>query len=136
MEESFAYQRSKDLTCGICLDVIMDKESRKGRRFGILENCLHVYCIECIRTWRNSSFDKKNKRGCPQCRIKSDFVIPSEYFYDEKEDKVKLINEYKDALRYFDLNFICSDKHFLIVLIYLQQATLQVFQARTRKMPL
>lgn len=100
MEESFAYQRSKDLTCGICLDVIMDKESRKSRRFGILENCLHVYCIECIRTWRNSNFDKKNKRGCPQCRIKSDFVIPSEYFYDEKEEKVKLINEYKDALRY------------------------------------
>ncbi|KAJ6221554.1 hypothetical protein RDWZM_000099 [Blomia tropicalis] len=98
MEESFAYQRSKDLTCGICLDVIMDKESRKGRRFGILENCLHVYCIECIRTWRNSNFDKKNKRGCPQCRIKSDFIIPSEYFYDEKADKVKLINEYKDAL--------------------------------------
>lgn len=98
MEESFAYQRSKDLTCGICLDVIMDKDSRKDRRFGILENCLHVYCIECIRTWRNSNFDKKNKRGCPQCRIKSHFIIPSEYFYDEKEDKVKLINEYKDAL--------------------------------------
>ena len=99
MEESFAYQRSKDLTCGICLDVVMDKESRKSSRFGILENCLHVYCIECIRTWRNSNFDKKNKRGCPQCRIKSDFVIPSEYFYEDKEEKVKLINEYKDALR-------------------------------------
>lgn len=106
MEESFAYQRSKDLACGICLDVVMEKETRKVARFGILENCLHVYCIECIRTWRNSNFDKKNKRGCPQCRIKSDFIIPSVYFYDDKEEKAKLINEYKEALRYLLLILI------------------------------
>ena len=99
MEVSFAFQRSKDLTCGICLEVVLEKESRKSSRFGILENCTHVYCIDCIRTWRNSKFEKQNKRGCPQCRIKSDFVIPSEYFYDDKTDKERLTNEYKNALR-------------------------------------
>lgn len=97
MELSFAYQRSKELVCGICLDVVLDKE--KNRRFGILENCSHVFCIECIRTWRNSSFDEKNKRGCPQCRVKSDYIIPSDYFYDENSDKDKLIAKYKNALR-------------------------------------
>src|SRR5690606_30366430 len=87
MEESFAYQRSKDLVCEICLYVVMDKESRKNSRFGILENCSHVYCIECIRTWRKSKFGKDTKRECPYCRIKSNIVIPSDYFYEDAEEK-------------------------------------------------
>ncbi|KAH7636840.1 putative E3 ubiquitin-protein ligase makorin-1 [Dermatophagoides farinae] len=99
MELSFAYARSKELTCAICLDVVVEKEPRAQRRFGILENCSHVYCIECIRKWRNAQdMDKKNKRNCPQCRVKSDFIIPSQYFYDDQTQKAKLIEDYKKAL--------------------------------------
>lgn len=97
MQESFAIQRSADLACGICLDVVVEKE--KNSRFGLLENCSHVFCIECIRTWRQSAFEKKNKRSCPQCRVKSDFVIPSDYFYDESQEKKTIIDSYKKALR-------------------------------------
>lgn len=101
MELSFAYARSKELTCAICLDVVVEKEPRAQRRFGILENCSHVYCIECIRKWRNAQdMDKKNKRNCPQCRVKSDFIIPSQYFYDDQTQKAKLIEDYKKALGY------------------------------------
>lgn len=99
MELSFAFQRSKDLTCAICLEVIVEKEPRSARRFGILENCTHIYCIDCIRRWRGSlEADKKNKRRCPQCRVQSDYVIPSQYFYQEKEEKQNLIEQYKKAL--------------------------------------
>ncbi|OTF82154.1 E3 ubiquitin-protein ligase makorin-1-like protein, partial [Euroglyphus maynei] len=99
MELSFAYARSKELTCGICLDVVVEKEPRAHRRFGILENCAHVYCIECIRKWRNAEdMDKRNKRNCPQCRVNSDFIIPSQYFYDDRAQKAKLIEDYKKAL--------------------------------------
>ena len=30
------------------------------KRFGILENCDHIFCLECIRKWRASSnYDNK-----------------------------------------------------------------------------
>lgn len=103
MELAFAYQRSQDLVCGICFEIVIEKEPKHSSRFGILENCNHIYCVDCIRAWRNSNSSetsKSNKRVCPMCRIKSDFIIPSEYFYDDKEEeKQKLITRYKDALR-------------------------------------
>lgn len=62
MEHSFAIQRSKDKICGICLEVILEKPSRE-QRFGILPNCNHIFCLECIRTWRQAkNFENKIKR--------------------------------------------------------------------------
>ena len=37
-------------------------------------------------------------RACPECRMKSDFVTPSKYWVDTKEEKEKLIRGYKKAL--------------------------------------
>lgn len=60
MEEAFAAQRSAEKSCGICMDVIWDKEKTSDQRFGILENCDHVFCLPCIRKWRSSkSYDNK-----------------------------------------------------------------------------
>lgn len=46
-------------------------------------------------------FNKKktNFSACPECRIESHYVCPSLYWVDTKEEKEKLINEYKEALR-------------------------------------
>ena len=44
-------------------------------------------------------------RSCPECRVKSDFVTPSKYWVDEKEDKLKLIESYKKAMRW---DIICN----------------------------
>uniref|UniRef100_A0A182IXJ0 RING-type E3 ubiquitin transferase n=1 Tax=Anopheles atroparvus TaxID=41427 RepID=A0A182IXJ0_ANOAO len=97
MEHSFAVQRSFDKTCGICLEVILEKRARE-RRFGILPNCKHIFCLSCIRTWRNSNnFENKIKRGCPTCRIASDFVCPSYVWIESDEEKKKLIDDYKLA---------------------------------------
>lgn len=46
-------------------------------------------------------------RACPECRVTSDFVCPSLFWVDTKEDKNKLIDDYKQALstkdcKYFD----------------------------------
>lgn len=54
MEESFAVDRSKDKVCGICMEVVWEKEPETARRFGILSNCCHVYCLDCIRKWRGA----------------------------------------------------------------------------------
>ncbi|CAN8025879.1 unnamed protein product [Ixodes persulcatus] len=107
MELSFAVQRSTGKACGICMDIVLDKEPPSERRFGILEKCNHIFCLNCIRKWRGSKqFDSKTVRSCPECRTPSDFVTPSSFWVDMGSEKDKLISDYKKALsakpcRYF-----------------------------------
>lgn len=105
MELSFAIQRSKDKSCGVCFEVIMEKTSGE-QRFGILSNCNHCFCLSCIRKWRQAKqFDNKIIRACPECRVTSDFVCPSMYWVDTKEEKEKLIMDYKSALSIKDCKY-------------------------------
>lgn len=53
---------------------------------------LEVYIIE-------------NYRACPECRVTSDFVCPSMYWVDTKEEKEKLIDNYKEALSKKDCKY-------------------------------
>lgn len=63
--------------------------------------------MDCIRKWRQEKqFDNKIIRSCPECRVQSDFVCPSRYWCETKEEKEQLITDYKKALRY------CSFLHF------------------------
>ncbi|XP_052900394.1 probable E3 ubiquitin-protein ligase makorin-1 [Anopheles moucheti] len=97
MEHAFAVQRSRDKTCGICLEVVLEKRARE-QRFGILPNCKHTFCLVCIRTWRKATnFANKIKRSCPTCRIPSDFVCPSFVWVECGEEKERLIKNYKQA---------------------------------------
>uniref|UniRef100_A0A4W5JDK2 RING-type domain-containing protein n=1 Tax=Hucho hucho TaxID=62062 RepID=A0A4W5JDK2_9TELE len=60
MELSFAIQRSKDMQCGVCMEVVFEKANPSERRFGILSNCCHCYCLKCIRKWRSAkTFESK-----------------------------------------------------------------------------
>lgn len=118
MEHSFAVARSKDKTCGICFEVITEKAQRGEHRFGILPNCNHIFCLPCIRKWRQAkNFDSTIVRACPECRIESHYVCPSLYWVDTKEEKDKLLGEYKEALRqqhckYFNKVFLfANSKH-------------------------
>lgn len=99
MEISFAIQRSKDKACGICMDTVLEKDPPSERRFGLLEKCSHTFCLGCIRKWRQTKqFDNRTIRACPECRISSDFVIPSRYWVDDADEKEALITNYKKAL--------------------------------------
>lgn len=99
MEEAFAVQRSSEKPCGICMEVVWDKEDAGDTRFGILENCNHVFCLPCIRKWRASkSYENKIVKACPECRVKSDFVTPSKFWFEDEESKKKIIQEYKQKL--------------------------------------
>ncbi|CAG2115752.1 unnamed protein product [Medioppia subpectinata] len=99
MELSFAVQRSLDKACGICMDIVFEKEPATERRFGILQSCSHIFCLSCIRKWRQTKqFENRTIRACPECRVPSDFVIPSKYWYDDRSEKDSLIESYKQAL--------------------------------------
>ncbi|XP_054569160.1 probable E3 ubiquitin-protein ligase makorin-3 [Eptesicus fuscus] len=100
MELSFAVQRSADKVCGICMEVVYDKANEGDRRFGILSNCNHTYCLRCIRTWRTArEFRSRVIKSCPQCRVSSRLVIPSEFWVEEPAAKQELIRQYKEAMR-------------------------------------
>eukprot|EP00731_Ephydatia_muelleri_P024645 Em0016g916a len=99
MEESFQIKESQEKTCGICLEVVVGKLSKSERRFGILSHCDHCFCLECIRKWRGSTHANKTIRACPLCRVVSHFVVPSEVWIDDPEQKLKLINAYQFNLR-------------------------------------
>nr|KAF6399364.1 makorin ring finger protein 3 [Molossus molossus] len=109
MELSFAVQRSMEKVCGICMEVVCEKANLSDRRFGILSNCNHSYCLKCIRTWRTArEFRNRVIKSCPQCRVSSRVVIPSEYWVEDNEEKQKLIQQYQEAMktktcRYFAL---------------------------------
>jgi E3 ubiquitin-protein ligase makorin len=105
MEIAFSIQRSKEKTCGICFDIVWEKDGRE-QRFGILPNCNHCFCLECIRTWRQAKqFDNKIIRACPECRTCSDFVCPSSFWVDNPEEKQQLITKYKSALSEKDCKY-------------------------------
>jgi len=51
---SFAVAHSQDKTCGVCMENVLEKCPPTERRFGILSNCNHVFCLSCIRKWRSA----------------------------------------------------------------------------------
>lgn len=53
----------------------------------------------CICDERVTIFESRFfSSSCPECRITSNYVVPSLYWVDTKEEKEKLLNEYKQAL--------------------------------------
>ena len=50
------------LTCGICLESVPSS----GRKFGLLSNCDHVFCFDCLMNWRKEgSTEAEDRRVCP-----------------------------------------------------------------------
>ncbi|XP_054022559.1 E3 ubiquitin-protein ligase makorin-2 [Dryobates pubescens] len=99
MEKAFAFQASQDKVCSICMEVVYEKPSASERRFGILSNCNHTYCLSCIRQWRCAKqFENPIIKSCPECRIISEFVIPSAYWVEDQEKKNQLIEAFKQGV--------------------------------------
>jgi E3 ubiquitin-protein ligase makorin len=110
MQEAFAAQCSAQKACGVCMEIVWDKEKESDRRFGILENCNHIFCLACIRKWRSSkSYENKIVKACPECRVKSDFVTPSRFWFEDEDNKRHIIEEYKTKLGFVNFLFIFSE---------------------------
>ncbi|KAF3690380.1 putative E3 ubiquitin-protein ligase makorin-2 [Channa argus] len=108
MEKAFAAQLSQDKVCSICMEVVVQKANPSDRRFGILSSCCHTFCLGCIRQWRcTRNFSNKIIKSCPECRVISEFVIPSVYWVEDQDNKDHLIDLFKSgvskkACKYFD----------------------------------
>ncbi|KAF9557323.1 hypothetical protein CPC08DRAFT_668777 [Agrocybe pediades] len=96
---------AEDELCSVCFE--------KPTTYGLLSGCSHVFCITCIKQWR----DRHNKNGtlmassntkkCPMCRAPSRFITPSSQFWkDGTPEKITITEAYKDSMarvpcRYF-----------------------------------
>ena len=82
--------------CGICLEPASQKNNSK---FGLLSGCNHVFCFDCLMEWRKQgSEEAKDRRSCPTCRIRSDYVVPSKQFPSCDEEKQAIVSAYKRSL--------------------------------------
>ncbi|KAJ3841340.1 hypothetical protein F5878DRAFT_19621 [Lentinula raphanica] len=94
-----------DESCSICFE--------KPAVYGLLTGCSHVFCIPCLKEWRDPR-DKSEDvvqsgvhKKCPMCRTPSKFITPSSLFYKHDDPrKTQTISAYKDSMarvpcRYF-----------------------------------
>ncbi|OUM69382.1 hypothetical protein PIROE2DRAFT_2681, partial [Piromyces sp. E2] len=94
-KESEEKEVEQNYTCTICLENIVPP-----MKFGVLCNCSHYFCYECIKIWRNSQdfSDINNHLKCPLCKTKSQFMIPSVVFPKNEAERKLLIKKYKQEL--------------------------------------
>lgn len=67
-----------------------------------VNKCVNNCLIICSQ---NKSFCYNYFRACPECRITSDFVCPSAYWVETKEEKDKVIENYKTVLSKKDCKY-------------------------------
>ncbi|KAK6933787.1 Zinc-finger CCCH domain [Dillenia turbinata] len=105
-----ALKHSQEIECSVCLERVLSKPTAAERKFGLLSECDHPFCISCIRNWRSSSpssgMDVNSAlRACPICRKLSYFVIPSVIWYSTKEEKQEIVDSYKAKLSSIDCKY-------------------------------
>lgn len=102
--------------CTLCQEVVSLKKSLSGRRFGVLQNCNHIFCVRCIQQHiqENIVFNKikyeyqveellRRSIICPVCKQPSSVVMASEKsLLDVKEKR-----DYKKVFDNFLSNVPC-----------------------------
>lgn len=111
-------QPVRSMTCYICFENITTMK----KEFGIQNNCDHVFCFDCLSTWRrtvnfiflksseniflsksslfkSSAISKDVSQQCPLCRIRSTFIARSCRCFNNHNDKQSLINAHKLRLK-------------------------------------
>lgn len=80
----------EDYMCGICHSDIKSE----GKRFALLENCSHCYCVECMKEWHAACKHKSKgpkhheiRHSCPECRVESMRMEASTVYLDGEEKK-------------------------------------------------
>jgi len=81
--------------CAICS---CDVEGAK-RLYGVLDNCDHIFCYECIVSWKRSKYSNAESESCPVCKVRSAFITPSKHWFENKDDKYRIVKKHKNHLK-------------------------------------
>jgi hypothetical protein len=104
-EEKLQRQRdietSRDYECGLCNEKIIEN----GRKFGLLVTCNHIYCVPCIKQWRQDN--QSSECPHPKCSAVSTYIVPSPTYVSEGLKKNSLVASYREKMtkipcKYFD----------------------------------
>lgn len=110
-EMAQAINRSKDVTCTICMEKIFEKHELGNRKFGLLPNCTHPFCLDCIRKWRKTrDISPVVVKSCPVCRVNSGFFVPHDYWV-EGQEKETLIETFKKKFSNRTCGFFLQHGH-------------------------
>jgi len=90
-------EEPEELVCSICFD--------EPTQFGLLTGCSHVFCLKCIKDWRNSKGKdtdvviSNTNKTCPVCRAPSKFITPSSRFTaKDTPGRAQCVEGYKATL--------------------------------------
>ncbi len=99
---------SAKVECGICLEIVHEKQRMADRRFGLLAGCDHPFCLGCIRDWRDGGVARdaaehtsgrlEQARKCPLCRTQSHYTIPSTNWPRNQVEKDAIVEEYRTRM--------------------------------------
>ncbi|KAG6854520.1 hypothetical protein C0991_005432 [Blastosporella zonata] len=82
-----------DELCSVCFE--------QPSVYGLLGGCNHIFCIDCIRKWRDPTGkggEISNIKKCPMCRAKCRYIIPSSGFFKDGPEKERIVQKYKDSM--------------------------------------
>ncbi|XP_078011810.1 LOW QUALITY PROTEIN: putative E3 ubiquitin-protein ligase makorin-1 [Phascolarctos cinereus] len=104
-------ENSQDMVCGICMEKVWDKPPA-DRFFAILPNCSHAYCVNCLRTWRQSRGNCPENiiKACPECRVRSNYFVPYKFWVSKGPEKEQLIKNFKDRTSQIHCKFFIQRK--------------------------
>ncbi|GAB0494271.1 hypothetical protein MMPV_005563 [Pyropia vietnamensis] len=86
------------LRCALCHESVRGR----GRRFGLLTECDHVFCLECVRSVRSTVAavgGREAVRGCSVCGVESFLVVPSDTYPRSAAEKASATARYKAKLK-------------------------------------
>jgi len=79
--------------CCVCFEDVIELK----RKFALLPNCEHTFCMDCMKGWRGAGTGLAGKMKCPACRSPVELIVPSweKLSGTMKEERFRL---YKDVL--------------------------------------
>ncbi|KAK8790839.1 hypothetical protein WA158_005470 [Blastocystis sp. Blastoise] len=95
-----------EFKCPLCNNNVISQ----GKRFGLMESCSHVFCLNCIKNWRQAHKGDPNLRCCPICHNDSYFVIPSNTPIMNETIKQQIIKDYKKNMSSIPCKFFNHGK--------------------------
>ncbi|XP_054706837.1 E3 ubiquitin-protein ligase makorin-2-like [Uloborus diversus] len=105
--------------CNLCKEFVSRKDSFESTRFGILDSCDHIFCLSCIRNYRETihrSVFKNNKGNCredpptpiicPVCKVSSVYIMSSRTWIRGPSKKAKLVKKFKESVKTIPCEYI------------------------------
>lgn len=103
---------TEELSCSICLEVVMERPNMSDRTFGILPNCMHCFCFSCILEWRkNIRVAKDASQSCPECRTMGNYIYASQDWFYDKDEKKSFIDKENDRMKNTDCRTFNAYRH-------------------------